>query len=176
MDCDATPEDFTLAQRGPAPEGRHVPRKPHDADAAEVSARIDSDLATLILLCASRRVPPDNRKSIAGSFVQHCVLPRIKCGPADGLYCYHFIMAMHEMEASCFHTLVVLDRVVKMLLPSMSSLTGREAGSLGLMLERVIVSIERWRVGARGRCLIWFQTTVSSVSNCASFKQSDTQH
>eukprot|EP00803_Ostreobium_quekettii_P005104 evm.model.scf_729.4 EVM.evm.TU.scf_729.4 scf_729:52172-68057(-) len=115
------------------------------ADAVQQQKRVEGVKEQLqkSALMSSKR--SEWKKFFTVAFLQYCLLPRIKCGPADGLYCYHFIMLVHELGLPFFHTVLILNRVLKEVTLCMATMTGREAVGLGLMLAKLLVKIERWR-------------------------------
>eukprot|EP00803_Ostreobium_quekettii_P004017 evm.model.scf_1445.6 EVM.evm.TU.scf_1445.6 scf_1445:24223-30330(+) len=82
---------------------------------------------------------------IAEAFLHHCVLPRLRVGPLEAYFCFHFVMLMNELQVPGFRTILVFDKLVKEIVPCMANMTDQEATALGVLLEKVFGVMERWR-------------------------------
>lgn len=86
-------------------------------------------------------------KDLETMLVQHCFFPRIKMGMEEGQFTWEFIMFAHEIGMVNFHTIILLDRIVKEVFPMMHSMTDREGAGFRVFMGAFLKKMESWRVG-----------------------------
>lgn len=86
-----------------------------------------------------------NRSDTITVFLQHCVMPRCLSSGIDALYCARFIHTMHELGAAWFSTVHCYDKIMKTVLPVMSSVTSFEASRFGRFLNEILAKLQEWR-------------------------------
>lgn len=86
-------------------------------------------------------------RDLETALVQHCFFPRIKMGMEEGQYTWEFMMFAHEIGMVNFHTIILLDRVIKEVFPMMHSMTDREGAGFRVFMGAFLKKMEAWRVG-----------------------------
>ena len=54
------------------------------------------------------------RSTMVGSYLQHCILPRVTYSPADAAFCAVFMRRLIELAVPWFHAFLYLDAVSAM--------------------------------------------------------------
>ncbi|GMH41897.1 hypothetical protein BSKO_09807 [Bryopsis sp. KO-2023] len=108
-------------------------------------------------------IPHSKFKELETALVQYCIFPRLKMGLEEGQFTWEFLMFVHEMGLVNFHTVILLDRVVKEVFPMMHSMTDREGAGFRVFMGSFLKKMESWRAdeklfesecGGRGGCAV----------------------
>jgi THO complex subunit 2 len=84
-------------------------------------------------------------KAAATTFLARCIYPRCMQGPDDALYCFHFIMLLHEKGTPGFATLHLLDAMIVTLSRALFGLTEGEAANVSILLFEIWKLVSKWR-------------------------------
>ena len=78
-------------------------------------------------------------------FMTHCVYPRCLMSPEDAIYCFRFVMLLHEMETPGFQTLKLFDTLINAVVGSLYCSTEDEAACIGILLDKTLKLVSDWR-------------------------------
>jgi THO complex subunit 2 len=85
---------------------------------------------------------------LCDALLQQFVLPRMRLGPAEALYCVRFFKLLHELETPGFCLLQFYDRLLDSCLPLLFASTEAEARLFGHALFDALSGLNRWRAKA----------------------------
>ncbi|ORX61575.1 hypothetical protein DM01DRAFT_1299585 [Hesseltinella vesiculosa] len=91
-----------------------------DALTADLARHRQDVQRTIALLQASKHrwfSPTAERLQLVRVLLQHCLYPRSILSEIDAVYCYHFVMLMHDMNTDQLSSLTLIDKVLYESLP-----------------------------------------------------------